>query len=181
MVALFSYRWIDAEGEFSIDSDKVKLWAEETKHLTDDQWRNGIEVVKDKVKACGAKGVDPWPPSYIEFVGMCEGSTSLDKDLAYTELMKYLMLPENRRKSKDLSPLVYHTYTQNIDGYAFKQMRGDEARRAFNVAFKATLAQIELGQTLCVPTEQEALPKPVVTQKAKKIGEKTIDSLRAMF
>lgn len=185
MAKVYTYRWTSVNKESFEDNDPSTQedWLRETQFLTEEEWWRGFERCKKKVFDAAREGRDAFPPSAVEFVAYCQldEQGSRDRDLAYTELQNYLRKPENKRKPKDLSPIVYHTYTQNLDAYSFKQMSVDESRRSFNTAFKATLAQIELGQTLCEPREQQALPKPVVTQKAKKIGEQTIGNLRAMF
>jgi hypothetical protein len=182
MAKIYSYKWTSVNGESfdEVNEDVKKEWIRETLHLDVDGWQRALSRCKSNAVRAARDRTELWPPSYIEFVGYSE-PPSPDRDLAYTELMKYMSEPEHRRKPGNLSPMVYHTYTQNLDAYTFRQMSIDEARRAFNVAFRATQAQIELGQPLCEHTEQEALPKPKPTAKSRKIGEKTIETLRAMF
>ena len=79
MTRLYKHQWAKAEGEILINgkySDGFLTWCKETEHLNNDEWARGFDRVKDEIKKNKEKGVDSWPPNYIEFVVMCMPATT---------------------------------------------------------------------------------------------------------
>lgn len=106
-------------------------------------------------------------------------------EAAYAELNQYI-----RSGSKDyshVSPILYHTIRRNLDFYNFKRVEEWKAFKAFEVAFKATLFQIECGEELETPPKPETLlPKPKIDSSTSdednlKKGEELFKSLLSMF
>lgn len=156
--------------------DPSGAWRVTLNDLTGEQINQGLIKLRD---------AGEWPPTAPGFRDLCvEKKDGVpDKDICFVELQKYLASPEHRRKVTDLSPFTYHTYVKNLDSYNYRQMPPEEARRAFNAAYKATLFQIETGETICEPKNmiESKTVRPIKNKKTEKVAEKTIGSLRAMF
>lgn len=93
-----------------------------------------------------------------------------------------------RNDVHNLTPILYHTVRKNLDFYNYKKIEKDWERiKSFEIAYKATLFQIECGGKLEVPPG----PKTLVEEDKKtgshnssaneKIAAKTIGGLMSMF
>jgi hypothetical protein len=79
MTRLYGYKWTSREGEVDIDlpdSLGFKLWLEKTGHLTNEQWKKGIDRCEKNLRYAARSGDDCWPPSYAEFIGYCDETSS---------------------------------------------------------------------------------------------------------
>jgi hypothetical protein len=77
-------------------------------------------------------------------------------EACYSELVKYLSA--NRKDRHNLSPILYHTVTRNMDLYRYQKIEKDYDRvREFDIAFKATLFQLECGEQLMRAPAPETL------------------------
>lgn len=77
MASLYGYKWTSKEGESDsdlLDSYNFKLWLDKTVHLTNDQWRRGVDRCENDLRHSARRGDDCWPPSYAEFIGFCDES-----------------------------------------------------------------------------------------------------------
>jgi hypothetical protein len=81
MKRLYSRKWLAQEGEAFDDNDKPTknflLWCNKTEALTNDQWRTGLDILRDRVEKNASNEIDNWPPAgYAEFIGICKHSSS---------------------------------------------------------------------------------------------------------
>lgn len=101
-----------------------------------------------------------------------------------SELLEFVR--DNRKDTYNLSAFMYHTITRNLDLFRFRQMEKEFDRvKAFEVAYKATLFQIEMGQQLAQPPSPETLieskpPEPITPETVKKT-EGIRSSILSMF
>ncbi|MFD1216390.1 hypothetical protein [Microbulbifer celer] len=77
MTQLFGHKWVSQEGEIRNErgeySRNFLFWARKTAHLSDTQWRRGMDHVEYKVREAARQGGDDeWPPSYAAFLGFCD-------------------------------------------------------------------------------------------------------------
>lgn len=161
------------------------------------QWTQTLNDVSRSQVAAGLDSVRKsgraWPPTAPEFREIClmagvGGVKGVDE--ARAEMDRYI-----RRQSSDvwsLSPEVYHTIQQNLDFYNYRQMSYEEAARAFNSAYRATLAQIKAGEALVAPPpketlleEKSAVPRRPLTEEEKaeqhQIASESMAKIKAMF
>ena len=95
-------------------------------------------------------------------------------------------IQSGRKDYSHLSPILYHTVARNLDLYNYKQTDDWKALKMFEIAYKATLFQIECGEDLLLPPPSETLieSKPVVVPKTDDQiakGSEIIGGLLAMF
>jgi len=77
-------------------------------------------------------------------------------EACYSELTKYIA--DNRKDRHNLSPILYHTIQRNMDFYRYQKIEKDYDRvREFEMAFKATLFQLECGESLLRAPAPETL------------------------
>jgi hypothetical protein len=80
MTQLFGAKWINKEGDVLLSGDRYSesfiLWVRKTADLTDDQWKAGFLELERRVQENSSRCLESWPPSYIEFIGMCKTSRS---------------------------------------------------------------------------------------------------------
>lgn len=107
-------------------------------------------------------------------------------EACYAELTKYIA--DNRKDRHNLSPILYHTIQRNMDFYRYQKIEKDYDRvREFEMAFKATLFQLECGESLQRAPAPETLlesEKNVKRHDASesvKLADETIGSLLAML
>ncbi len=76
MGQIFGHRWTGQEGEPKDSkgnfTGRFLLWVEKTEKLTDDDWRRGFENVEIMVREKTRNHETAYPPSYAEFLGMCD-------------------------------------------------------------------------------------------------------------
>lgn len=84
MDQLYGQKWRNQEGDRITEkrigngviekdsSYRFKTWCNKLNHLTDDQFKKGFERIEFNVKSSAAEGKESWPPSYAEFIGLCE-------------------------------------------------------------------------------------------------------------
>ncbi len=76
MIQLYGHKWHSAQGDKLTEKNDFStnfiLWCKKTAHLSEKQWRNGFEKLEFEVQEAGRRGKQVWPPSYAEFIGMCE-------------------------------------------------------------------------------------------------------------
>lgn len=79
MTRLYGHKWVSKEGDFPIDDqgriDKghpniygFRVWFDAVKHLTDEQWKRGVDRVQSNIREAAKIGDESWPPSFEEFV-----------------------------------------------------------------------------------------------------------------
>lgn len=145
MGGLFGTRWTSQHAL----SDTTGEWGSTLAGVRPDQIKIGL----DRLRLSGAE----WPPSAPEFRHLCvsEGVTyAPDFDVAYSEIVGYLQRSETRRNTGQLSDPVYHTITNNLDYFSFKQLSGKESMQVFRAAYNATLSQLKNGLVI-----QRAVPR----------------------
>lgn len=76
-------------------------------------------------------------------------------EAAYAELTGFIR--SGRRDYSHVSPILYHTISRNMDLYNYKLLEEWKALKMFEVAYKATLFQIECGEELRRPPPPETL------------------------
>lgn len=100
-----------------------------------------------------------------------------------TELIQFVK--NGRKDTYNLSSFMYHTVTRNLDLYNYRLLEREYDRvRAFEVAYKATLFQLETGHELATPPEPETLLESKVENKAPvdiKKGSEVLGGILAMF
>lgn len=129
----------------------------------------------------------PFLPSIGQFIGWCKEATEPQwppLEACYAELMQFI--GRNRKDTYNLPQFLYHTVTRNLDLYTFKQLEREyDRQKAFEVAYKATLFQLETGHELASPPAPETLLESDKPKKAAPdVVEKTADirnSLLSMF
>lgn len=101
----------------------------------------------------------PFLPSIGQFIGWCKEATEPQwppLEACYAELMQFIA--RNRKDTYNLPQFLYHTVTRNLDLYTFKQLEREyDRQKAFEVAYKATLFQLETGHELASPPAPETL------------------------
>lgn len=106
-------------------------------------------------------------------------------EAAYAELNQFVK--SGRKDYSHVSPILYHTINRNLDFYNFNRVEEWKAFKAFEIAFKATLFQMECGESLVTPPPPETLlPQPAKEKFSSnpdmiKKGEETLSSLLDMF
>lgn len=131
----------------------------------------------------------PFFPSIGQFVEWCKVSTGIKHpplEACFAELTQFMA--DNRKDKHNLSPILYHTITRNMDFYRFRQIEKDYDRvKAFEIAFKATLFQVECGESLMLPPDPKTLIEDNSTAarhdspESVKAAEKTVSGIMAMF
>lgn len=129
-----------------------------------------------------------WPPTAPEFRAMCLSAGKQKSDpleVAWSEFNRWQQT--GRKDYSHVSPALYHTISKNLDLYVYQQQtRQDVCLKMFEMAYKATLFQIECGEELRTPPAPETLieSKPVVTPKTEAQiakGSEVLGSLLSMF
>lgn len=125
-----------------------------------------------------------WPPTAPEFREMCLSAgkeKQVPMEAAYAELTRFIC--SGRRDYSHVSPILYHTISRNMDLYNYKLLEEWKALKMFEVAYKATLFQIECGEELRRPPPPETLiekkPEPIVARSPD--FESPIKDLLKMF
>ncbi len=75
MEQLFRHRWSSAEGEKFKDGQLTQnflMLCRKTEELTNEQWRRGFDQLEKRVSDAARQGDESWPPTYAEFVGLCQ-------------------------------------------------------------------------------------------------------------
>lgn len=119
---------------------------------------NTVELVEIGLAAC-RKHNSPFLPSVGQFIDLCHSAKQErhpPMEACFAELTKYIS--DNRKDLHNLSPILYHTVQKNMDFYNYKKIEKDYDRvKYFEIAYKATLFQLETGSSLYRPPEPEAL------------------------
>ena len=88
-------------------------------------------------------------------------------EACYVEVQEFVR--NGRRDTHNLNQFLYHVVVKNLDFYNFKKLEKEYERvKAFEIAYKATLYQLECGQELISPPPPETLleqKKPVSTEQ----------------
>lgn len=77
--------------------DQFALWCRKLNHLTDDQFRRGMERVEYNVREAAKLGEKSWPPNYLEFSGYCE---RLPGEQAWRRYARRLPEPKSLRQKR---------------------------------------------------------------------------------
>jgi hypothetical protein len=106
-------------------------------------------------------------------------------EAAYAEMCRYIR--GGQKDYSHVSPILYHTIYRNLDLYNYRSIEEWKALKMFEIAYKATLFQIECGEELVTPPPPETLlPKPEKKEfnpssdEVKK-GEETIKSILSLW
>lgn len=177
MIALFGVRWSSQFGE---TPDASGQWRQTLSGISRQQVADALSDIRSSGRA--------WPPTAPEFRAMCLSAGKPKSDpleVAWSEFNRW-----QRTGSRDyshVSPALYHTINKNLDMYVYQQQsRQEVCLKMFEMAYKATLFQIECGEELRKPPAPETLieSKPVLTPKTDEQiakGSEIIGSLLAMF
>jgi len=162
-MALFGESWTRSFGEIPDESGQ---WTKTLSGVSRAQIADGLDIVRNS----GRK----WPPAAPEFKAMCL-SLGIKKhppmEACYAELTGFIS--ENRKDSYNLSHILYHTIRRNMDLYNYKKIEKDWDRiKSFEIAYKATLFQLECGEQLI------EIPKPETLICADKTPNNT-DSIES--
>jgi len=100
-----------------------------------------------------------WPPTAPEFREMCL-SGSKEKlppfEICAVEIQNFVR--NGRRDTQNMTPFVYHMVTKNLDFYNYKQFDKEyDRQKSLDIAYKATLFQLESGEKLITPPPPETL------------------------
>lgn len=143
------------------------------------------EAMVDNGLAKCRQSVSPFLPSIGQFIEWCN-SAGKEKypplEICMTELIQFVK--NGRRDTYNLSPFMYHTVTRNFDLYNYRLLEREYDRvKAFEVAYKATLFQLETGHELATPPAPETLleSKQEKAPVDVKKGSEVLGSLLAMF
>lgn len=178
MMALFGESWTRSFGEMPDESGQ---WSKTLSGVSRAQIADGLDIVRNS----GRK----WPPAAPEFRAMCIGAGKEKHpplEACFAELTKYIT--DNRKDSHNLSHILYHTIRRNMDFYAYKKIEKDWERiKCFEIAYKATLFQLESGESLIEIPNPETLieeNKNYIksdSPQAEKAAKETLDNLMSMF
>jgi hypothetical protein len=101
----------------------------------------------------------PFLPSIGQFVAWCKESTGDQLppfEVCVVEVQNFVR--QGRRDTHNMTPFVYHMTVKNLDFYNFKKLEKEYDRnKALEVAYKATLFQLECGEKLIEPPKPETL------------------------
>ena len=158
MIALFGVRWSSQFGE---TPDASGQWRQTLSGISRQQVADALGEVRTSGRA--------WPPTAPEFREMCLSAgkeKQVPMEAAYAELTRFIC--SGRRDYSHVSPILYHTISRNMDLYNYKLLEEWKALKMFEVAYKATLFQIECGEELRRPPPPETLiekkPEPIVAR-----------------
>lgn len=178
MMALFGDKWTRSYGE---QVDKTGQWLLTLNGVS----RQQIAAALNEIRSSGRT----WPPVAPEFRAMClaVGKEKLPPmEACFAELTKFIT--DNRKDKHNLSRILYHTITRNMDFYTYKKIEKDWERvKSFEIAYKATLFQLECGEELMeIPKpetliEQNLTPVKNDTPQAVKAANETLSNLMSMF
>jgi len=174
MIALFGVRWSSQFGE---TPDASGQWRQTLSGISRQQVAAALSDVRTSGRA--------WPPTAPEFREMCLSSgkeKQMPMEAAYAELTRFIC--SGRRDYSHVSPILYHTISRNMDLYNYKLLDEWKALKMFEVAYKATLFQIECGEELRRPPPPETLieqKKPEPMPKNGRGEETTIAELLKLF
>lgn len=139
----------------------------------------------NSVRTCGRA----WPPTAPEFRELCVFANKAQHppmEACYVEIQEFIR--NGRRDTQNLNPFLYHVVVKNLDFYNFKKLEKEYDRvKAFEIAYKATLFQLESGQQLITPPAPETLlenkPEPKYTGDPKdvKAAEATLNDIFKML
>lgn len=136
----------------------------------------------DAIRKSGRK----WPPAAPEFRAICL-NTGTDKnppfEICAVEIQNFVRF--GRKDTHTMTPFVYHMVVKNLDFYNFKKLEKEYDRnKALEIAYKATLFQLECGEKLMAPPPPETLIESKKPEKASvdtKTGESPINDLLKLF
>lgn len=129
----------------------------------------------------------PFMPSIGQFVSWCRELYAVNYpplEVCIAELNQFVR--NGRKDTYNLSPFMHHTVTRNLDLYNYKLMEREYDRvKAFEVAYKATLFQLETGHELATPPAPETLLEskpnnPAAPENVKK-GSAVLGDILSMF
>jgi hypothetical protein len=175
MMALFGELWTRSFGEMP---DKSGQWRQTLLGVSRAQIADAIA----EIRLSGRK----WPPAAPEFRAICL-STNSEKlppfEICAVEIQNFVR--SGRRDTQNMTPFVYHMVTKNLDFYNYKQFDKEyDRQKSLEIAYKATLFQLESGGKLIAPPPPETLieqkkPEPINTNSPK--FESPISDLLKLF
>jgi hypothetical protein len=127
-----------------------------------------------------------WPPAAPEFRAICL-STNSERlppfEICAVEIQNFVRF--GRKDTHTMTQFVYHMVVKNLDFYNFKKLEKEYDRnKALEIAYKATLFQLECGEKLIAPPPPETLLESKKPEKPsndmQKVGS-PISELLAMF
>lgn len=127
-----------------------------------------------------------WPPTAPEFREMCLSGSKENLppfEICAVEIQNFVRF--GRKDTHSMTPFVYHMVVKNLDFYNFKKLEKEYDRnKALEIAYKATLFQLECGEKLIAPPKPETLLESKKPEKANNYmqkGASPIKELLAMF
>jgi hypothetical protein len=128
----------------------------------------------------------PFLPSIGQFISWCKDSTGEQLppiEVCVVEIQNFVR--QGRKDTYNMTPFVYHMVVKNLDFYNFKKLEKEYDRnKALEIAYKATLFQLECGEKLIAPPPPETLLESKKPEKSsndmQKVGS-PINELLAMF
>ncbi len=75
MTQIFGPRWVAQQGDVKTGerySNNFLLWCEKTAPLAPEHWKWGLQALERRVAQCVAEDKTAWPPTYAEFLGLCQ-------------------------------------------------------------------------------------------------------------
>lgn len=176
--------WAVAIKDQEIESQARQEWLKgliENKVTNDYQ----IEAGLSKCRAINS----PFLPSIGQFVSWCLSAGKAVHppfESCYAELTAFIRA--GRRDWNSLSDILHHTVRRNLDLYTYLKLEKEYERiKSFEIAYNATLFQLECGEQLYTAPPPETLIEektPEVqsyTPKAKTEAENTLSGLLAML
>lgn len=181
--------------ETDIDEEKenyspaIILWHKKLLDLTVDNFKTGIAGLEKRAEESYRAGGEMWPPSYSEFRALCFGAGKdriQPMESCFAELTSFISA--NRKDTHNLSHILYHTIRKNMDFYNYKKIEKDWDRiKSFEIAYKATLFQLESGEQLMkIPNPETLIEKSSVVENSnspecEKAATETVSSILSMF
>lgn len=128
----------------------------------------------------------PFLPSIGQFISWCKDSTEEQLpplEVCVVEIQNFVR--QGRRDTYNMTPFVYHMVVKNLDFYNFKKLEKEYDRnKALEIAYKATLFQLECGEKLIAPPPPETLIESKEPEKASdstRAGESPINDILKLF
>lgn len=104
-------------------------------------------------------------------------------EICFVEVQEFVR--QGRRDTHNMTPFVYHMVVKNLDFYNFKKLEKEYDRiRAFEIAYKAALFQLESGEKLITPPPPSTLLEKKESEIPKADPEKvssTISDIMKLF
>lgn len=171
-MALFGEQWTRSFGEIPDESGQ---WTQTLKEVSRRQIADGLDVVR--------KSGRKWPPAAPEFRAICL-NTGADKnppfEICAVEIQNFVRF--GRKDTHTMTPFVYHMVVKNLDFYNFKKLEKEYDRnKALEIAYKATLFQLECGEKLIAPPPPETLLESKKQDKASNDMQKGVSPINELL